>query len=482
MQFSLRTASFLHMGKDLLLIPGKNGYNSRTEEVRGMTERVQTEQIPRDGLALVNQLRSAGYEAWFVGGCVRDLLMGNEPNDWDICTSAKPEQTKAVFADYRIHETGIKHGTVLVMSGGAGYEITTYRTEREYSDHRRPDRVEFISELSGDLARRDFTVNAMAYHPDDGVVDLYGGIADLQQGVIRAVGNPEERFKEDALRMMRALRFAGRFSFAIESKTAAAIHQRRKDLHYIAAERLFSELKGILLAPKVSKLLEEFSDLVSEILPELVPMFGFDQQNPHHDADCWQHTLRVVDGVPPNSTLRLAALFHDAGKPGCFRVDEQGIGHFTDHAKYSGQLVHQALMRLKCDRETRQTVETLVLIHDDILPHTSSGVRRFLAKRGRGMAEQLISLRRSDILGQSDYQRREKLAQVERFEQLLSDEIKKDSCLTLKQLDISGADLIESGIPAGPQVGRLLQIALNGVLDGAVSNQREELLDYIKGM
>ena len=447
-----------------------------------MTDRVQTERIPKEGLELVNRLRSAGYEAWFVGGCVRDLLMGNEPNDWDICTRAKPEQTKAVFADYRIHETGIKHGTVLVMSGGAGYEITTYRTEREYSDHRRPDRVEFISELSGDLARRDFTVNAMAYHPDEGIVDLYGGREDLERGIIRAVGDPEERFGEDALRMLRAVRFAGRFSFQIEPMTGAAIHQRRKDLHYIASERLFAELKGILSASKPSDLLLEFPDLFGEILPELVPMFGFDQRNPHHDGDCWQHTVRVVDGVPADSVLRLAALFHDTGKPACFHMDEQGVGHFYGHAKDSCKLAHQALMRLKCDKETRQSVETLVLMHDDILPQTASGVRRFLAKQGREAGEQLIALRRSDILGQSDYQREEELVQLAQFEHLLADEIKNGSCLTIKQLAISGADLIGCGIPAGPEVGRLLKVALSGVLDGAVANQREQLLDYIKDM
>lgn len=447
-----------------------------------MSDRVQTEQIPQNGLKLVNRLREAGYEAWFVGGCVRDLLMGNQPNDWDICTSAKPEQTKAVFSDCRIHETGIQHGTVLVMSGGDGYEITTYRTERDYSDHRRPDRVEFISELSGDLARRDFTVNAMAYHPDDGVVDLYGGREDLKRGLIRAVGNPEERFGEDALRMLRAVRFAARFSFEIEPMTGAAIHQKKADLHYIAAERIFAELKGILSAPTPSKLLMEFSDLFGEILPELVPMFGFDQCNPHHDADCWKHTLRVVDGVPSVPILRLAALFHDAGKPHCFQMDEQGIGHFRDHGSCSCQLVHQALMRLKCDRETRQMVEELVLIHDDILPQTASGVRRFLAKRGRELVQSLIVLRRSDILGQSEYQREEKLAQLEGFEALVSEELNKGSCLTIKQLAISGADLVQMGVPAGPEVGRKLKAALNGVLDGVVLNQRDPLLEYIKDM
>ncbi len=438
-----------------------------------------SERIPEEGLTLVNRLRAMGYEAWFVGGCVRDLLMGNEPNDWDICTSAKPEQTKAVFEGYRIHETGIKHGTVLVMSGGAGYEITTYRTEQDYSDHRRPDRVEFISELSGDLARRDFTVNAMAYHPSEGVVDLFGGRNDLERGVIRAVGDPGERFGEDALRMLRAIRFAGRFSFAVEPVTAQAIHEKRGDLRYIAAERIFSELKGILSAPKPSGLLVEFADLFAEILPELEPMFGFAQHNPHHDGDCWQHTVRVVDAVPPEPTLRLAALFHDVGKPTCFTLDEQGIGHFYDHVRQSSRLVHQALNRLKCDKETRMAVEALVLAHDQTLPQTPVGVRRYLAKQGTQLVSQLIFLRRADILGQSSERREEKLEQLNRFEALVTAELERGGCLTLEQLEISGTDLMEHGVPAGPELGRLLKAALNGVLDGAVANQRDALLAYL---
>ena len=290
---------------------------------------IRQEQLPPGGLELINKLNQAGFEAWFVGGCVRDLLMGNQPHDWDICTNALPEETMSVLGDYRIHATGVKHGTVLVMSGGAGYEITTYRTERSYTDHRHPDEVRFVRDLESDLARRDFTVNAMAYHPELGLVDLYGGREDLQAGIIRAVGEAKARFGEDALRILRALRFAGRFDFAIDPATAQAIHDCREDLNYIAVERVFSELKGLLHTEGAPRLMVEFQDVFGVILPEAVPMFGFDQNNPHHDSDCWHHTARVVAAVPEQDIiLRLAALLHDLGKPDTCTVDARGISHF----------------------------------------------------------------------------------------------------------------------------------------------------------
>lgn len=441
---------------------------------------INHEQLPVTGLELINKLNQAGFEAWFVGGCVRDLLMGATPHDWDICTNALPEQTAEVLKDYRIHATGIKHGTVLVMSGGDGYEITTFRTETAYTDHRHPDEVKFVRDLASDLARRDFTINAMAYHSKFGLVDLYGGRADLESKVIRAVGEPKDRFREDALRILRALRFAGRLDFTIEAKTAQAIHACREDLNYIAAERIFSELKGFIVSEGAPRLLMEFREVIGVILPEVIPLFDYDQNNPHHDSDCWHHTARVVAATPNEDiVLRLSALLHDLGKPDTCTVDEKGISHFYGHNKRSKELSHQALVRLKCDNETRLAVEELVGIHDLTLPQTMPETRRFLAKTSPETALRLLVLRRADVLGQSTYMREEKLGQLDAFERLLGEAVAENACWTLDKLAIKGSDLIARGMPPGPEVGKALKGALNAVIDGIVPNDREKLLDYV---
>ena len=436
--------------------------------------------LPRSGLELIEKLNRAGYEAWFVGGCVRDMLMGRTPNDWDICTDALPEQTMEVLAAYRIHTTGIQHGTVLVMNDGEGYEITTYRTEQEYSDHRRPDKVDFVRSLEQDLARRDFTINAMAYHPQKGLVDCYGGREDLEHKLIRAVGDAEQRFREDALRILRALRFAGRFQFAIEAATADAIQARKEDLNYITAERIFAELKGIIVSPDAPELMMIFPDVFGVILPETIPLFNYNQNTPHHDSDCWHHTARTVAAVPAEVVLRLAALFHDLGKPDTCTVDEKGVSHFYGHNQRSKELTHQALLRLRCDNATRFQVEELVAIHDMTLPQTLPATRRFLTKMPPETAMRLLVLRRGDVLAQSRYMREMKLGQLDAFEALLSEAVAEDNCWTLDKLAIKGADVIALGIEPGPEVGRLLKKALAGVIDGNVENERGALLDYLK--
>lgn len=438
--------------------------------------------LPKSGMELIQRLNQFGFEAWFVGGCVRDLLMGRTPNDWDICTDALPEQTMEVLADYRLHTTGIRHGTILVMNDGEGYEITTYRTDQEYSDHRRPDKVTFVRTLAQDLARRDFSINAMAYHPERGIVDLYGGRKDLESRIIRAVGDAKQRFQEDALRILRALRFAGRFQFVLEPATAKAIHDRKEDLSYIAAERIFAELKGIMVSPDAPELMMEFSDVFGVILPETVALFGYDQNTPHHDSDCWHHTARTVAAVPADVVLRLAALFHDVGKPDTCTVDEKGNSHFYGHNQRSKELTHQALLRLKCDNATRTEVEELVAIHDMTLPQTLPATRRFLTKMSPETAMRLLVLRRADVLAQSRYMREMKLGQLDAFEALLSEAVTEGNCWTLDQLAIRGADVIALGVPAGPEVGKLLKKALAGVIDGAVENERTALLEYLQRM
>lgn len=442
--------------------------------------RISHNQLPPAGLELVNRLNRAGYEAWFVGGCVRDLLMGNPPHDWDICTNALPEETRQVLGDLRIHDTGIQHGTVLVMAGGAGYEITTFRTESDYSDHRHPDSVCFVRDLASDLARRDFTINAMAYHSQYGLVDQFGGREDLEQGIIRAVGDPAQRFEEDALRMLRALRFASRFDFTIEDATAEAIHRHCKDLERISAERIFSELKGILTTPGVPRLMLEFRDVFAVILPEVAGLFDYHQNNPHHDADGWRHTARVVAAVEPETVLRLSALLHDIGKPDCCTRDAQGISHFYGHNKRSAEMAHDALLRLRCDNDTREQVEHLVGMHDCTLPRDLPYTRRFLAKHGLEITRKLLLLRRADVLGQSSFQRQEKLDLLDSFGALVHRAEAEGPCWSLEQLALKGSDLIAQGIQPGPEIGRSLKRALEAVLDGEVVNRREALLEWLR--
>lgn len=299
-----------------------------------MTARIT---IPPQVQALLRQLNAAGFSAYAVGGCVRDSLLGCAPQDWDICTSAAPEQTEACFAADRTVLTGVRYGTVTVVRGGVPYEITTFRAESGYADSRHPDRVDFLRELAPDLARRDFTVNAMAADAAGAVTDLFGGQDDLRRGVIRCVGDPVARFSEDALRMLRALRFAARLSFRIDGETAAAIHAARTRLRAVAPERLHKELSGILCGRQAAALLEEFSDVLFELIPELAPCQGFRQYNPHHTRDVWTHTLAVVDGVPPEEPLRLAALLHDAGRPATFFFDKNLVGHFYGHPAARGR-------------------------------------------------------------------------------------------------------------------------------------------------
>ena len=441
--------------------------------------RIDHSSLPQAGLALINRLNRAGYEAWFVGGCVRDLLMGIQPHDWDICTSALPEELESVLADFRIHETGIRHGTVMVMSGGEGFEITTFRTEGAYTDHRRPDSVRFVRDLASDLARRDFTINAMAYHSKFGLVDLYDGREDLKNGLIRAVGEPEERFSEDALRILRALRFAGRFDFQIESATAEAIHRCREDLHRIAAERVFAELKELLVSPGCARLMLEFRDVFAVILPEVEPLFDFDQNNPHHDSDGWHHTARTVAAVRPDVVLRLSALLHDTGKPDCKTRDEAGISHFYGHNRRSKELAHAALLRLRCDNDTRLQVETLVGMHDSPMPQTMAQTRRFLGKYGLELTRKLLELRRADVLSQSQFHRAEKLKQQSDFRALVDRAEAEGDCWSVQRLAVKGGDLIALGTPAGPEVGRRLEFLLKAVLDGEVPNEREALLNWL---
>lgn len=432
--------------------------------------------MPQEVADILVRLNGAGYQAYVVGGCVRDALLGRRPHDWDICTDALPEQVMECFPEQNVYGTGVQHGTVLLRWEGEGYEITTFRTESTYSDHRHPDQVRFVRSLEADLARRDFTINAMAYHPDTGLVDLFGGREDLQRRQIRCVGTPEQRFQEDGLRILRALRFGARYGFAIEGETAAAMHQCKELLGHIAAERILTELKGMIVGDGMAELLLEHRDVFGVFLPEILPAFDLDQKNPNHCYDVWTHTVRAMDNIAPEATLRLAMLFHDLGKPSTFALDPAGIGHCHGHSRLSAQLAENALQRLRCDRETIQAVTVLVANHDRIRHFTRRSTCHLLAELGLQRTKDLLQVMEADVKAQAPE------TVPDKMEQLLAgyamvDALKGEQvCFQKKDLAINGRDLIDLGLRPGVQLGRVLEKIFQLVLDGQLENQREILI------
>lgn len=423
-------------------------------------------------------LRDAGYEAYPVGGCVRDCLMGVVPADWDLCTSALPEQVEAVFAGRRLVETGLKHGTVTVLSEGRPVEITTFRVDGAYRDNRHPEKVTFVPSLRKDLARRDFTVNAMALGPDGDVIDPFGGREDLRAGLIRCVGDPDRRFSEDALRILRAVRFASRLDFAVESATAASAVENRALLDRVARERVFSELKGVLVGPGAGRALRGFAPVIFQIIPELAAEAGFDQRNPHHIHDIWTHTAMAVDAAAPETVLRLAMLLHDVGKPDTFFTDQAGVGHFYGHAEKGEVLADGILRRLRCDNDTRERVCLLIRYHDIRPPQTERAMRRLLAKAGREAVDQLFQCWRADSADRADPVRAENHAIIDASEAVLETVlVGPASCFDVKSLAVDGRDILALGVRQGPAVGRTLDALLGQVIDGTAPNERGALLE-----
>lgn len=426
-------------------------------------------------LALLEQ---NGHEAYVVGGAVRDLLRGAEVHDWDIAASALPEQTMAVFSGFPVIGTGLKHGTVTVLLDGMPLEITTYRVDGPYSDGRRPDSVAFTPSLEEDLARRDFTVNAMAYHPRRGLADPFGGAADLAAGRIRCVGDPDRRFKEDALRILRALRFAAVFGMEIEENSAGAIHRNRALLGRVAAERIFAELTRLLCGPNAGTVLREYPDVLAVPMPEIGPLVGFDQRNPHHCYDAWGHTAAVVQAAPPEPALRWAALFHDLGKPACFTLDADGVGHFHGHAAKSREPAGNIMTRLRFDSATREQVLFLVEHHDDHLQPTEAAVKRAIQRFGVHDLTQLIALFRADALGHSPDSARNRLAVCDALEKLTGRLAGEGDRFTVKDLAVRGGDLLALGYE-GPTLGAALDALVDAVVFDGVENKKEVLLDFL---
>lgn len=436
--------------------------------------------IPQYVNTILSRLRLAGYKAYAVGGCVRDLLRGETPHDWDVCTSARPDQIQQVFFDLPQIDTGKKHGTITVVIEHKTVEITTFRADGDYLDNRHPAAVTFLNDLAGDLSRRDFTVNAMALDENERSIDPFGGQDDLKSRIIRTVGDPSTRFREDGLRILRGLRFASRLDFAIEPATARAMIEERELLTNISAERIFTELKGILTGQAAGRVLRQFAPVIFAILPELAPLAGFEQHSPYHDSDVWEHTLRALEASPGDVVFRLALLFHDCGKPACFTRDETGRGHFYGHPQKSRELAEQALRRLKCDSDSLERVLYLIEKHDTWLPETEKNMRRLVMAVGETRLWDLLTVQRCDALAHAPAAQASAIAHVDEWAALLDRILAESPCLSLKSLAVSGDDLLALGMVPGPRMGQLLNQILEQVADGELRNERPALLAYAK--
>ena len=434
--------------------------------------------LPENILYCLNTLERSGCEAWVVGGCVRDALLGRTPKDYDVCTRALPEQTRAVFAGHQLILAGEKHGTVGVVVEGQTVEITTYRTEGTYADSRHPDWVSFVGAIDQDLARRDFTVNAMAWSPNRGLRDPFGGRADLETKTLRAVGEPEQRFREDALRILRGIRFCAAYGLEPEEKTLGAMFSQRSLMDRLARERVYDELCGFLPCAGLEDL-QRFAPILAQAIPELAPMIGFDQHSPHHAYDLFTHTAYVCAAVPPDLTLRWAGLLHDTGKIPTFTRDETGRGHFYGHAKESAALADGILRRLRAPTRLREDVVELIGLHMTKFEPEKKAIRRWLGRLGSEKLEKLLLLQQADM-GSKGTGKPGEAEQFARLRACAAEVEAEETCLSLKDLAVNGGDLIALGFTPGPEIGRCLQALLNRVLDERAPNDRDALLEQAR--
>ena len=435
--------------------------------------------LPTPVARALSVLEACGYEGYTVGGCVRDSLLGRAPNDWDITTNATPEEMKVCFKGFRVIETGIRHGTLTVIVDGMQLEITTYRNDGEYLDNRHPVQVTFSKNIEDDLSRRDFTVNAMAYHPQKGFVDLFGGREDLQNRIIRAVGDAKTRFEEDGLRILRAIRFAAVLDFDIAEDTAKAVHACKNLLSGIAAERIREELCKLICGPGAVRILREYIDVISVFLPELARCVGFEQNTKYHCYDVFEHTLQALALCEDYDLVtRLGILLHDIGKPLCYTEDEQG-GHFKGHAPVGVEITKEVLSRLRFDNETIRRMELLVEWHDIPLSAEKKRVKRLLQKLSDADILRLLEIKRCDRLAHApDF--REMPPDLARIPSVMEEIRVEDACLSLRTLAIGGDDLMALGVPKGKQIGELLHALLDDVIEERLPNEKEALLQAAK--
>ncbi|MCR5673941.1 MAG: HD domain-containing protein [Lachnospiraceae bacterium] len=442
---------------------------------------------PANVKKIIDTLQDNGYEAYAVGGCVRDSYLGIVPNDWDITTNALPEKVKTLFR--RTVDIGIRHGTVKVMIGSEGYEITTYRIDGEYEDSRHPKEVVYTTELAEDLRRRDFTINAMAYSERTGLVDLFGGTKDLKAGIIRAVGDAKERFSEDALRILRALRFSAKFGFEIEDDTKKAITKLAPTLSNISAERIREELEKLICSDNPGRMRQAYElGVTAVILPEWDRMMECKQNTPHHFTNVGDHTIAAMEYLTENyadipdgdsRVLRIATLLHDTGKPAKKTTDREGVDHFKGHPEESEKIAIGILKRLKYDNDTIQKVSKLVRFHDERPKLSYPSVRRFTVSVGKENMENLMRLKYADLYAHTRYLWDDKLYQVETLEKMYRRIIADNDCLSIADLAVSGHDLMEKGIPAGPVMGKTLGRLFDLVLDDPGMNDKDKLLNSL---
>ena len=433
--------------------------------------------LPQEVKIVLQRLEAAGYEAYAVGGCVRDTLRGVVPHDYDVTTSALPEQVLSLFAPHAI-PTGLQHGTVTVRENHQSFEVTTFRADGPYTDHRRPDSVRFSTDLREDLARRDFTINAMAMDVRGTLHDPYGGRADLASGVIRCVGAAEQRFSEDALRIMRCLRFAAVLGYEIEEQTAAAAGCCAPLLRDIAAERIHEEIEKLLCGEKAAEVLLADPDILGVFLPEILPCVGFDQQNHHHSYDAWEHTARAVGAAPREPILRWAMLLHDLGKPATFAVDEGGVGHFYGHPQRSAALAREICQRLRMDKKSAQRIALLIEWHMRQIEPAKKAVRRVLRQIGEEALRQLLLVKRADASAcHGDFAWQTQA--LDAVEAVLDGLLAEDACFSLRHLAVDGRDMMALGL-RGSAIGAALNEALERVVEGELPNEKEALLQWVK--
>lgn len=436
--------------------------------------------VPKAAQKIIDILENNGFEAYLVGGCVRDSLLGLQPDDYDICTRALPNQILECFKDYKVIETGIKHGTVTVIIDHKPFEVTTFRTDGEYSDSRRPDSVIFVNNLKEDLARRDFTINAMAFNNRIGVVDCFGGRKDLDSKIVRCVGVAKSRFKEDALRILRAIRFCSTLGFDLAEDTLTAAVELKSTLGMIANERIAVELNKLFLGKGVASVLLNYHEILAAIIPDISQMVGFAQNNPWHHLDVWMHTVQTISSATPDLIVRLTLLFHDMGKPNCYTVDDLGIGHFKGHQKESMDIAHKYLKQLRYDNKTISQVTRLVLHHDDDIIANEKCIKRWLNRLGEEDFRRLLAVKRADRMGQNPQKLRDSLIQLDKISEILDKVIRDGMCFKLSDLNINGRDLIEIGFKQGKDIGACLNEILNLVIENKLPNDRNILLGYAK--
>lgn len=437
--------------------------------------------MPRQVERALFELSSHGFEAYIVGGCVRDCVMGRKPADWDITTSATPNEICGVFEKFKTILTGLKYGTVTVIIEHFHIEITTFRTDGAYSDNRRPDSVAFSNSLKEDLSRRDFTMNALAYSHETGIIDYFGGLSDIANMTLRCVGDGDKRFREDALRIMRGLRFASTLSLTLDEETHISIHKNRFLLKNIAAERISAEFNKLLLGDYVEKILHEYKDVIAVFIPEIVPTFDFDQRNFHHIYDVWGHIVCAIASAPKLIQIRLALFFHDIAKPQCLKFDSRGIGHFSLHPQKGRDIAESVLRRLKYDKDTIRLVSFLILYHDSPLPPDKIEIKKHLMKYGKAPTQLLLEVKIADNLAKNrSFPKR--LIEAKECRAILRKIIKNDECFSLDHLLINGSDLIEAGFPSDKTLGGVLQELLLAVIEGKCENDKESLLSFAKSI